>query len=625
MITLPSLIADYGKYVDRDLIAAIWAENSHDETKCLNIVHMLSGQPNPANHTPVTPTASEDISTNYSDVLSQSSTPSSKSSPRNARICLASQSSSCSSGSGSGSSTRLYSPSTGLGGIGNASGSIEAITSSKTLVEFLAACFPECGRDYLETKANDIFITQQTSNSLQVDPIEAIDIISNSLYNDMEEVETQMYQQKVKDQSSPSDGQRDTGGTSKDVSANSTSLAAIEAKYNVEPQPKTKRGKGSNKGKDKRRVNGVGGHICSSRLDSASGGDNAWSDINKELDQLCALFPMLSAGSVRSTYHKCGADVDAALLQLSVQAEKHQKAKPRSGADILGRKPKAKHPVSSAAAAARVLRSLQEIFPDQDIDLLNQAAQSTADISIAAEKVLTLISQAEAAEKEKDKHKKGTKWQRADQLSGLKVVSSSSVNGDQSAMGKRIHDVFTRIPLTDLAGDAREWVTGRDVDPAYCRKKAEEYIDKRNELYTKAAQAYSRRNSQRNHSGTALYYSTEGHRQDARARIWRMRAAQATVAAARRNDASVIDLHGLSRAEAVALALEEVNSWYVNLREEQRYRPTKTTQPLHIVTGLGNRSANGKPLVHPAVLRALREQGWWVEENSGYINVYGSR
>ncbi|KAJ2857269.1 hypothetical protein FB639_006015 [Coemansia asiatica] len=271
------------------------------------------------------------------------------------------------------------------------------------------------------------------------------------------------------------------------------------------------------------------------------------------------------------------------------------------------------------------------MFPDQDTELLEEAAtQSVFDISIAAEKVLALISQAEAAaasaEKTKGSQKRGVKWQRADQLSNHKVVSAASVNsGNQQVIDKSVHDVFTRIPLADLAGGAREWVSGRDVDPAYCRKKSEELIEKRNELYTKAAQAYSRRNSQRNHSGTALYYSTEGHKCDARARVWRMRAAQATVAAAKRNDANVVDLHGLSRAEAVALALEEVNSWYVNLREEQLCRSTKTIQPLHVVTGLGNRSANGKALVHPAVVRALNDQGWWFEEHPGYVNVYGSR
>ncbi|KAJ1822535.1 hypothetical protein LPJ56_000709 [Coemansia sp. RSA 2599] len=606
MTTLASLVADYGKYVDRDLIEAIWAENSQDEAKCRNIIHMLSGQPNPENHTPVTPATSEETWTTHSDVFSQgTSSSSSKPSTRNPRPAS------------------LY-PS-GSEVSGDLNHDMDAITSSKTLVEFLAACFPECGRDYLETKIRDIFIAQGTGDSLQVDPIEAIDIISNSLYNDMEEVETQMYRQKNSiDASSTSNSQNSKSDGLNGPLAYSTSLADIEAKYNVEPQVNTRRGKGKSQKSKGGRANGSSGYTNSGLSDSTSGAENAWKEINRELDQLCALFPMLSAGSVRSTYHKCGADLDSAILQLSALAETHQKPRPRTGADILGKKTKAKRP-PSASTIARVVQSLHEMFPDQDVELLQQAAQSDADISAAAEKVLTLISQSEVSEATKDARKKGTRWHRADQLANHKVVSSatSASRGRDQLADKQVHDMFTRIPLADLAGDARNWVSERDVDPAYCRKKAEEFIEKRNEMYAKAVQSYARRNSQRNHSGTALYYSTEGHKYDASARVWRMRAAQATVAVAKRNDASVVDLHGLSRAEAVPLALEEVNSWYVGLREEQSRRPTRTIQPLHIVTGLGNRSANGKPLVHPAVVRALRDQGWWFEENAGYINVYG--
>ncbi|KAJ1939963.1 hypothetical protein GGF37_004185, partial [Kickxella alabastrina] len=132
-------------------------------------------------------------------------------------------------------------------------------------------------------------------------------------------------------------------------------------------------------------------------------------------------------------------------------------------------------------------------------------------------------------------------------------------------------------------------------------------------LYTKAASAYGRRHGLRHHGGTALYYSTEGHRLDVRARVWRMRAAQASVAEMRRADAGVVDLHGLTRAEAVAVVLEEVERWHA----------AGKCGRLHAVTGLGNHSVGGRACLHPSVVKALREQGWWFEEGRGYVDVLG--
>ncbi|KAI8320838.1 hypothetical protein GQ54DRAFT_248488, partial [Martensiomyces pterosporus] len=180
-----------------------------------------------------------------------------------------------------------------------------------------------------------------------------------------------------------------------------------------------------------------------------------------------------------------------------------------------------------------------------------------------------------------------------------------------------------RIPLADLSGGARAWVADHHVDPAYCRSKAEALLEKRNELYRKAVQAYARRSTAKAHSATALYYSTEGHKYDAKARVWRMRAAQATVAAMKRASENIIDLHGVSRAEAVAVVLEEANVWYSHTKSTDAHlqRPA----PLHIITGLGTHSVDGKARVHPSVARALRENGWWFEEGRGFIDVLGVR
>ncbi|KAJ2783112.1 hypothetical protein GGI15_002708 [Coemansia interrupta] len=601
MITLASLISDYGDYVDRNLITSIWAEQNQDQQKCRNIIHMLSGQPDPKNHIAPTPTASECISAGHSDIFSQGSSPSEHSSQSGHTAVP---------GMRSHSRTPANGP--------------DAIKSPAALVAFLAACFPECGHDYLETKAKEIF-TKPDQGAFQVDPVEAIDIISNALYNDLEAIEMQEYIQ--------THNLAGLGYDVKDCSGNglngrtSTSLSAIEAQYSV-GAVQTKPGKGK-KGKGKG-VQQAGAK--NKRASSVSQPDNrtptnAWSEINSELDAICAMFPMLSVGTVKATFHKCGANVDQTVESLSAQVASKVPDKSRKGAGggTLDQRRKPDPPPPSPPAAAQTYAALQMMFPDAGPEILEAASQKTADINSAIDLVLRLISEAQSAPKPRT-DKMGVRWQRANELSSHRIASSatSGANGhiDQSD-NMEVRDVFERIPLADLSGDARIWVSEHNVDPAYCRKRSEEMIAKRNELYAKAAMAYSVRKGQRNHSGTALYYSTEGHKYDARARVWRMRAAQAVVASGRQNDSSVIDLHGLSRMEAVAVALEEVNSWYVRLSEQHNYSVKNPVTPLHIVTGIGNRSANSKAIIHPAIVKALREDGWWFEENLGYVDVLG--
>ncbi|KAJ2154918.1 hypothetical protein EV176_006755, partial [Coemansia sp. RSA 451] len=156
MVTLSLLVSEYGHSVDKGLISAIWAEQGGDKIRCRDIVRMLS------NHT-----SNSDSSITMSADGSE------------AEIVV-----SPSTSTRSETVSSSWSPRPELSTHAPDSTRVEAITSPQALVEFLAACFPECGSDYLSTKVHDIFGAQD--KSFQVDPIEAIDIISNAFYNDTE-------------------------------------------------------------------------------------------------------------------------------------------------------------------------------------------------------------------------------------------------------------------------------------------------------------------------------------------------------------------------------------------------------------------------------------------------------
>ncbi|KAJ1991511.1 hypothetical protein GGI25_003494 [Coemansia spiralis] len=601
MITLQFLISEYGQLVDKQLITAIWAEHSENQSKCRDIIHMLSGLPARQDATSVS-------LTNFSDSTSTGSLDP----PFTATTDTSAATSATSTSGMHRSSARAA----------GKSDSIEAIESPEALTGFLVACFPECGVDYLKTKINEIFGTQDRF-SFQVDPIEAIDMIGNAFYNDMEAMENQQYRRS-----------RSRKNTDRSAAASSLSLADITAQYSVPGTGK----RGKDKGRPRARGKGGRGTIAGTAavsdgtLSQCSG--NAWNAINAELDSICTVFPMLAISKVKSTYHECGANVDKTVERLaSLVASQPELSSERD--EALARSRLSSTPLSDTAKARRqsaqekervtgIVDSLRAIFPDEEESVLEAAALASQNADIAADQVLQIQSNTQdqakgGMEQKNGKGKKGTRWRQALELASHRVVSSA--NTTTLPEDCAAHDPLKRIPLSELSSDARQWVAEHPTDPAYCRRRADALLEKRNELYTKAAKAYSRKTTLNGHGGTAMYYSMEGHRYDARARVWRMRAAQAAVAAMQHNDASIIDLHGLTRAEAVAVVLEETNAWYARKRDTDS--TSAHAKPLHIVTGKGNHSTDGKAQLHPSVVRALRNNGWWFEEDNGYVSVLG--
>ncbi|KAJ2661716.1 hypothetical protein IWW48_002262 [Coemansia sp. RSA 1200] len=585
IITLDAIVTEYGEEVDKSLITALWAEQAGDPRKCRDIVHMLSGR-------------------EAAGVRGQAES-----------LVVTESSESFSVGTSSLDSHDYYSSGghsqTAAVGASTEKGGRDAITSAEELTKFLAACFPECGADYLAAKVDEIFTSRQDGDddksTFQVDPVEAIEIISNAYYNDMEAVENQKHRrnrQSISECAQP------------DVS--SLSIDDIAAKYKVASggRKKSKKGKkkgnGSSSGRARNGSIGGGGSGGEALLQGSSG--NAWNAISKELDSICSIFPMLAIGTVKSAYHESGANVDRTVEKLAGIVESQSQRVGGSKGPMATSRPNA----SAATArerektAALIVDALRIAFPDEEEVLLHEAADGAPDADRAAERLLQLKTMADTPVKKPT----STRWRQAPELLRHRVVSAAAETPGGMEL-PTARDPLERVPLESLASDARGWVAEHSAaDPEYCRRRADALVLRRNELYAKAANAYSRRTTKGGHSGAAMYYSVEGHKLDARARVWRMRAAQSAVAAMQRNGTNIVDLHGLTRAEAVAVALEEANAWYARAQ-------AANAPPLHVVTGLGRHSVDGKALLHPSVARALRNAGWWIEECSGFIDVLG--
>ncbi|KAI8981893.1 hypothetical protein BDF20DRAFT_863806 [Mycotypha africana] len=161
-------------------------------------------------------------------------------------------------------------------------------------------------------------------------------------------------------------------------------------------------------------------------------------------------------------------------------------------------------------------------------------------------------------------------------------------------------------------------------DPEDCRDIAMQLILERNELFKKAAAAYrAAKNKGPGEGGIAFYYSDTARQLDAQAKDWNMRAARATVRRHRvkEMDDHLLDLHGLTVAEAQVLTREGLNQWY---SRSQMQAARKQFRPLKIITGAGKHSQYGEAKLLPSVLKILKKEGWRYEmPHPGCIYVKG--
>ncbi|KAJ1919694.1 hypothetical protein H4219_001835 [Mycoemilia scoparia] len=176
--------------------------------------------------------------------------------------------------------------------------------------------------------------------------------------------------------------------------------------------------------------------------------------------------------------------------------------------------------------------------------------------------------------------------------------------------------------------------------PEHCRQVAEELNKRRNEMYKKAATSFQKRHNKGGSSGIASYYALEvgnqpvcinglamydiwGHKINDEAKLWNMRAARAYIDKARRQsqDPNLLDLHYLTRAEAIAIASEELSTWYAR---EVINKDNASISPLKIITGYGNHSGPRAPTLYPSINKLLKEQSWKYRFINGGFLVLGA-
>jgi hypothetical protein len=135
--------------------------------------------------------------------------------------------------------------------------------------------------------------------------------------------------------------------------------------------------------------------------------------------------------------------------------------------------------------------------------------------------------------------------------------------------------------------------------------------------------AYKRGKSDHLMGGAAAYYAAVGSEHFRAAKELSAHAAEGHVMS--QSTTNMLDLHGVSVADAVRIAKEQVALWWESLGDAKHASSGggPAREGYRVVTGIGRHSRGGAPKIGPAVSRMLIRDGWKVIVGQGEILVTG--
>ena len=148
------------------------------------------------------------------------------------------------------------------------------------------------------------------------------------------------------------------------------------------------------------------------------------------------------------------------------------------------------------------------------------------------------------------------------------------------------------------------------------------YLEKRNERFTAASQAYKRSKSDAQLSGVAAYYASEGRDYDIKYRHYSAIAASRLVQENSRKNS--LDLHGVGVRDALRIVEEGVTDWWSRVEVLRDRGEIRAVEGFVIITGRGDRHKSGGKL-GPEVSGWLKRNGWGFNDEDGRIVVWGLR
>ncbi|KAH9907436.1 hypothetical protein F4778DRAFT_721897 [Xylariomycetidae sp. FL2044] len=144
--------------------------------------------------------------------------------------------------------------------------------------------------------------------------------------------------------------------------------------------------------------------------------------------------------------------------------------------------------------------------------------------------------------------------------------------------------------------------------------------ESRNHSFSSAAAAFRKGKSDPLFRQAAAVYAERGREQAMNHR--QANSIQANYMVDQQSTQDTVDLHGVTVADGVEIAIDRVWRWWDNLGED---RTRKAREGYTVVTGYGRHSTDGKSRLRSNVFKALVADGWKVEVMTGSYLVTGRR
>ncbi|CAO3573087.1 unnamed protein product [Mortierella alpina] len=481
-------------------------------------------------------------------------------------------------------------------------------------LEFLKSCFPD-------QEHSDEYLTQVLKDCRR-DLEAAVELILSQMFLENEQVETS------------SSGSGSLLSSSSSHATLSTSTSSLDDSFYLNPQ------------KSKKKAKGYGGGAPwgarqppSHKWDAQNDAllktidrqdeffipeSNEWATFEHQISILMNIFHTVPQKVILSEYHANGTN----LFQTVDSLEKRLKFENQNGSEQ-GRERQSQFDMN--------LAQLIELFPDHSAaglkrmlvyngghlqDAMN--AVLAADIARGEHKELASISNGSSSSSSKRPHM--VPFQADIRFADKNAVPNPSSTGHRLKSLPSTSNPFPSGPRpfpNTLLDKANTELYNDDDDPVWCRQRAQETLEQRNELFRKAARAYKgAKNKGAGMGGIAAYYADEGKKLDVQGKQWHMRAARAVVQQHRleSNDPNLVDLHGLTIAEAQTVVKEAVTQWFSRSTMQANRIAAK---PLKVVCGVGSHSKDRIARLYPTILSLLMKDGWRCEAENGVIVVKG--
>ncbi|KAG0273460.1 hypothetical protein BGZ95_010724 [Linnemannia exigua] len=348
---------------------------------------------------------------------------------------------------------------------------------------------------------------------------------------------------------------------------------------------------------------------------------NEWATFDHQISILMNLFHTVPKATIISQYHANGTHLFKTVESIEARLKEESRLGSSSEAAAQGRQRQTQFDINMA--------QLMEMFPDHSaVGLKKMLVYNGGNVQDAMNAVLAADFARADMNDRPTPSKRGhvIPFQADIRYANKNVAPNPTSSGNRLKSLPSTSNPFPGGPRAfpnTIVENANADLYNDDDDPTWCRQRAHEILDQRNELFRKAAKAYqATKGKGAGMGGIAAYYADEGKKLDVQGKQWHMRAARAVVQQHRlvNNDPNLVDLHGLTVSEAQTVVREAVTQWFsVSTMQASRI----AAKPLKIICGVGSHSKDRIARLYPTILSLLQKDGWRCEAEGGVILVKG--